>query len=211
MSLLQMTSVPTRKIPSEITPKVLKKLTAENEMENKNTVAEEGVKLFVQGFDKNTNWRKIKEIFSRCGMVDYVKTPEKNYSFVSMADQAGAAAAIRDLHGQPFSGQKLKVAYACGMREVSEAKGKKRSRVKALATPTSSSLASPIKKMPALIKTDDPALDRFLHASRAARGKKRNKFKPYTPTTSSWSSPVKNGPSCTETMLKVSDAQVNKR
>ena len=56
----------------------------------------------------------LKKIMTRCGEVTDVYITEKGYAFVTMADDAGAAAAIKELNGIVIDGQEIKVDNAHG-------------------------------------------------------------------------------------------------
>ena len=45
----------------------------------------------------------MKKIITRCGKVTDVYITEKGYAFVTMADDVGAAAAIKELNGNNFN------------------------------------------------------------------------------------------------------------
>ena len=48
----------------------------------------------------------------RCGEVTEVRNSEKGYAFVTMADEASGEAAIKEMNGTIFEGQKIKVEKA---------------------------------------------------------------------------------------------------
>merc|ERR1711862_572167 len=52
--------------------------------------------------------------FARCGEVTDVYITEKGYAFVTMADQAGADAACKELNQAVVDGQEIKVDHARG-------------------------------------------------------------------------------------------------
>ena len=66
-------------------------------------------KLFVYGVNRSCPREELEGIFGRCGEVTDVYITEKGYAFVTMADDAGADAAIKELNGSVVDGQEIKV------------------------------------------------------------------------------------------------------
>ena len=66
-------------------------------------------KLFVYGVNRSCPREELEGIFGRCGEVTDVYITEKGYAFVTMADDAGASAAIKELNGSLMDGQEIKV------------------------------------------------------------------------------------------------------
>jgi len=71
-------------------------------------------KLFVYGVNARCPREDLEGEFARCGEVTDVYITEKGYAFVTMADDAGAAAAIKELNGIVIDGQEIKVDNAHG-------------------------------------------------------------------------------------------------
>jgi len=66
-------------------------------------------KLFVYGVNRRCPREELENEFSRCGEVTDVYITEKGFAFVTMADESGAAAAIKELNGAIVDGQEIKV------------------------------------------------------------------------------------------------------
>merc|ERR1719215_505555 len=66
-------------------------------------------KLFVYGVNPRCPREELEDKFGRCGEVTDVYITEKGYAFVTMADDAGASAAIKELNGSLMDGQEIKV------------------------------------------------------------------------------------------------------
>merc|ERR1712168_971869 len=71
-------------------------------------------KLFVYGVNTRCPRECLESEFARCGDVTDVYITEKGYAFVTMADQAAANAAIKELNGSVVDGQEIKVDNAHG-------------------------------------------------------------------------------------------------
>lgn len=71
-------------------------------------------KLFVYGVNARCPRDTLEAEFARCGDVTDVYITEKGYAFVTMADDAAAAAAIKELNGIVIDGQEIKVDNAHG-------------------------------------------------------------------------------------------------
>merc|ERR1712168_1099159 len=71
-------------------------------------------KLFVYGVNARCPRECLESEFARCGDVTDVYITEKGYAFVTMADQAAADAAIKELNGSVVDGQEIKVDNAHG-------------------------------------------------------------------------------------------------
>lgn len=71
-------------------------------------------KLFVYGVNARCPRDTIENEFARCGEVTDVYNTQKGYAFVTMADDAGAEAAIKELNGTVIDGQEIKVDNAHG-------------------------------------------------------------------------------------------------
>merc|ERR1712018_843484 len=71
-------------------------------------------KLFVYGVNARCPRVCLESEFARCGDVTDVYITEKGYAFVTMADQAAADAAIKELNGSVVDGQEIKVDNAHG-------------------------------------------------------------------------------------------------
>ena len=56
-------------------------------------------KLFVYGVNQHCPRDTLENEFARCGEVTDVYITEKGYAFVTMADQAMADAAVKELNG----------------------------------------------------------------------------------------------------------------
>lgn len=66
-------------------------------------------RLFVYGVNQRCPEHTIRSEFEKCGEVTDVFITGKGYAFVTMADDEGATAAIRDLNGITVDGQEIKV------------------------------------------------------------------------------------------------------
>jgi hypothetical protein len=66
-------------------------------------------KLFVYGVNARCPRETLEQEFSRCGDVTDVYITEKGYAFVTMADDNGAAMAVKELNGSVVDGQEIKV------------------------------------------------------------------------------------------------------
>jgi len=71
-------------------------------------------KLFVYGVNARCPKENLEAEFGRCGEVTDVYITGKGYAFVTMADEDGAQAAIKQLNGQMIDGQEVKVDSAHG-------------------------------------------------------------------------------------------------
>lgn len=71
-------------------------------------------KLFVYGVNARCPRVTLEAEFARCGEVTDVYITEKGYAFVTMADDEGAAAAVKELNGTVVDGQEIKVDNAHG-------------------------------------------------------------------------------------------------
>merc|ERR1719340_281118 len=71
-------------------------------------------KLFVYGVNARCPKENLEAEFGRCGEVTDVYITGKGYAFVTMADEDGAQAAIKQLNGQMIDGQEVKVDTAHG-------------------------------------------------------------------------------------------------
>ena len=69
-------------------------------------------KLFVYGVNANCPKDLIEDEFSKFGDVTDCFITGKGYAFVTMADQDGVDAAIKNLHGTEIDGQEIKVEQA---------------------------------------------------------------------------------------------------
>lgn len=74
-------------------------------------------KLFVYGINQNCPKDVLEDEFSKYGNVTDCFITEKGYAFVTMADQDGVDAAIRNLHGTEIDGQQIKVEQARSRNE----------------------------------------------------------------------------------------------
>lgn len=71
-------------------------------------------KLFVYGVNARCPRDALEGEFARCGEVTDVYITEKGYAFVTMADEASADAAIKELNQSVIDGQEIKVDHARG-------------------------------------------------------------------------------------------------
>merc|ERR1719203_2554298 len=71
-------------------------------------------KLFVYGVNARCPRDALEGEFARCGEVTDVYITEKGYAFVTMADEASADAAIKELNQAVIDGQEIKVDHARG-------------------------------------------------------------------------------------------------
>jgi len=71
-------------------------------------------KLFVYGVNARCPRDALEGEFARCGEVTDVYITEKGYAFVTMADEAAADAAIKELNQSVIDGQEIKVDHARG-------------------------------------------------------------------------------------------------
>ena len=72
----------------------------------------DGIKLFVYGVRSSCPRDLLEREFSKSGQVSDIFNTGKGYAFVTMADEDGAQAAIKQLNGQMIDGQKIKVNIA---------------------------------------------------------------------------------------------------
>ena len=73
-----------------------------------------GIKLFVDGVRPSCPRDLLEREFSKSGHVIDIFNTGKGYAFVTMADEDGAQAAIKQLNGQMIDGQEVKVDTAHG-------------------------------------------------------------------------------------------------
>ena len=71
-------------------------------------------KLFVYGVNAQCPRDILEGEFARCGEVTDVYITEKGYAFVTMADDAAADAAVKELNGAVIDGKEVKVDRARG-------------------------------------------------------------------------------------------------
>merc|ERR1712150_310264 len=69
-------------------------------------------KLFVYGIRTDARREDIEDRFNQCGRVTDVYNTGKGFAFVTMEDQEGVDAAIKELHLSGFDGQDIKVEQA---------------------------------------------------------------------------------------------------
>ena len=74
----------------------------------------DGIKLFVYGVRPSCPRELLEREFSKSGQVSDIFNTGKGYAFVTMADEDGAQAAIKQLNGQMIDGQKIEVNIAHG-------------------------------------------------------------------------------------------------
>ena len=74
----------------------------------------DGIKLFVYGVRPSCPRELLEREFSKSGQVSDIFNTGKGYAFVTMADEDGAQAAIKQINGQMIKGQKIKVNIAHG-------------------------------------------------------------------------------------------------
>ena len=74
----------------------------------------EPCKLFVYGVNRNCPPHVLEESFAKHGRVEDLHITDKGYAFVTMADDAGADAAIADLNKSFVDGQEIQVDKATG-------------------------------------------------------------------------------------------------
>lgn len=84
-------------------------------------------KLFVYGVNSRCPKDLVEEEFGRCGEVTDVYITSKGFAFVTMADQDGVDAAIKELNGTELDGQEIKVEQARAREDREDGGGGRRS------------------------------------------------------------------------------------